>query len=254
MESKKIQLKQLITDLSKDTRCENMLVGSRDVSLLNNFYQKEFLQNFPDVWFDWEYRANSELMIIGQDWGPFSAMCKIRNSFESTLAKNPTIERQIIWEQFINNPKDRTTKRIVSCLKESSVNKRVKLSPNFVDKVFFTVAVFFARQGIHFRGNENFAPTESARKCLDILDRQIQIVKPKVILTLGNLAFTSLAELAGYKPSGNLTHDINKVKNEGGVINYASAVVIPNFHPAAHIPKDLFMPQYEKIWDFIKNL
>lgn len=249
-----MQLKQLITDLSKDTRCENMFVGSRDVSLLNNFYQKDFLLNFPDVWFDWETRANAKLLIVGQDWGPYSAMCKIRDCFEKALAKNPTIQRQLLWEKFINNPKDRTTKRIISYLKESSVKKSIMLSPNFVDKLFFTVAVFFARKGIHFRGNENFAPTESAKKCLDILDRQIHIVKPKVILTLGNLAFTSLAELAGYKVSGNLTNDINKINNEEGSINYASAIVIPNFHPAAHIPKDLFMPQYEKVWNFIKSL
>ncbi|PYR39734.1 MAG: hypothetical protein DMF93_13095, partial [Acidobacteria bacterium] len=69
-------------------------------------------------------------------------------------------------------------------------------------------------------GNRNPEPDEIAQ-CEPFLFRQIDIVKPKVIVTLGKFAAQTL-----------LRTDAPISRIRGRVVDYRGAKLVPTFHPA----------------------
>src|SRR5688572_21705985 len=74
---KNVKMQDLINDLAND-RSHNTIKASRkgvitDLSLVNQFALNKFI---PNKWFDWIDRVDAEIMIIGQDWGPYIALQK----------------------------------------------------------------------------------------------------------------------------------------------------------------------------------
>ncbi len=91
------------------------------------------------------------------------------------------------------------------------------------------------------RPPDNRIPTpEEARSCLGYLQRQIQLIQPKVIITLGA---TPLRELLG------ITEGITKIR--GTIQSYKEIPVIPTFHPAYVLR--MYTPEVRKaVWDDLK--
>lgn len=127
---KQLQIEQLIRDLSINDSCANLRDANRDVGLVSDFYKESFISNFPDIWFDWRNRTDAKIMIIGQDWGPYSAMVRIKEEFESKLQLGE-ISSENLWQNFINSPKDMTTKKLKASLLESAKSKNVLLDDCF---------------------------------------------------------------------------------------------------------------------------
>lgn len=75
-------------------------------------------------------------------------------------------------------------------------------------------------------GNRDPRPEEIAA-CRPYLDRQIELIKPRIIVTLGRFS------MARYFPGESITRIHGRPKRDGGVIYY------PMFHPAAalHQPR-----------------
>jgi DNA polymerase len=91
------------------------------------------------------------------------------------------------------------------------------------------------------RPPDNRIPTpEEARSCLGYLQKQIEIIQPKVIVTLGA---TPLRELLG------ITEGITKVR---GTLQFFHEIpVIPTFHPAYVLR--MYTPEVRKaVWDDLK--
>ena len=63
---------------------------------------------------------------------------------------------------------------------------------------------------------------EEAQKCLPFLLKQIELVKPKIIITLGATSYQYL--------SGDETSAISKIRGE--MIQFSEALLMPTFHPA----------------------
>ncbi len=81
---------------------------------------------------------------------------------------------------------------------------------------------------------------EEVRSCLGYLHKQIELIQPKVIITLGA---TPLRELLG------ITEGITKIR--GTVQSYKSIPVIPTFHPAYVLR--MYTPEVRKaVWDDLK--
>jgi DNA polymerase len=88
-------------------------------------------------------------------------------------------------------------------------------------------------------GNRVPEPDEIAA-CLPYLEKQIELVKPQVICTLGNVATQTItgerAPISGMR---------------GKMYDYRGVKVIPTFHPAACLRN----PAYKKlVWEDIKNV
>jgi uracil-DNA glycosylase family 4 len=116
--------------------------------------------------------------------------------------------------------------------------------------LFFTVAELFCRSGRLFRGNDNF-DAEGITLSLPFLKRQIETVKPKAVLTLGDMALKQIVLALDipleYK---TLTQFINSIKNKKYFI-HNDIIIIPSFHPAAHVDLKLIYDRIGMVWQFV---
>lgn len=205
-----------------------------DCSLINIYENEKFAKEIPSIWTDWYNRLNFEIMIIGQDWGPYSDMKKLHEKY----LENPTKEN---WSQLIETEKSLTKKQLTKYLVESSNGKI-----NSIDDIYITNAIMCARHGNNYRGN-NINLKSSTLNCKEFLYRQIEIVKPKVILTLGYYPLYSLSNIYDFKIEENLTKTIEKYP----IIEIEDFIIVPLYHPVAQITKEKQLEQYKRIWDHI---
>jgi DNA polymerase len=94
---------------------------------------------------------------------------------------------------------------------------------------------------------KNRKPTKSEVKaCLPILQREIEIIDPKIIVTLGTTAINALME------------DTLRLKEiSGKIFEYNNRILFPTYHPAAayRFPsiKNKFQKDYKKLEKFIRT-
>lgn len=226
---KKKQFKDLINELGKCDKCTNL--KCKEKSLINIYQDYDFSTNIPSIWTDWFNRLDSKIMIVGQDWGPYDDMKKFNNLLKKDKSN---------WKEIIESEKSNTKKLLENYIKESS-NRKYSL-----DDIFITNAIMCARQGNSYRGN-NIELKKSTINCSKHLISQIEIIKPKVILTLGYYPLMSLSK--------TLNFEINKTLKET-IKNYSEIkidkfVIIPLYHPVAQIKKQEQLERYKKIWKYI---
>lgn len=223
------EFEKLFWELSKCTRCSNFACKSKN---LINFYQDyDFATHIPSVWTDWFHRLDSEIMIIGQDWGPYRDMVSLNRALLEDCSN---------WSTLIESEKSNTKKLLNYYICESS-GQRYSL-----DNIFITNAIMCARQGDYYRGN-NIDLKKSTMNCSEYLLRQIQILKPKVILTLGYYPLLSLSILFDFQIEKTLRDTIFYFPE----IVLPEFVIIPLYHPVAQIRKSEQLKQYKRIWKYI---
>lgn len=227
MKNKSFQ--ELIQDMGKCNKCLNLQCENK--SLINIYQDYNFSINIPSIWTDWFNRLNSDIMIIGQDWGPYNDMKKFYNLLNADKSN---------WKELIESEKSSTKRMLENFISESS-NKKYSL-----DNIYITNAIMCARQGENYRGN-NIDLKKSTLNCSKYLFRQIEIVKPKVILTLGYFPLLSLSKIFGFDIEKTLKETILKSPE----IIIKDFIIIPLYHPVAQINKDEQLKQYKKIWKYI---
>lgn len=225
------EFKSLINDLGKCTKCTNMKCAHK--SLINIFKDKDFCMNIPSIWTDWFNRLDADIMIIGQDWGPYVEMKKFYDRLNNDKSN---------WKSLINSEESLTKKRLEYFIRESSNNTYS------LDEIYVTNAIMCARSGLKYRGN-NINLKESTLNCSEFLYRQIDIVKPRVILTLGYYPLFSLSKIFDFNIYNTLSECIKKLD----IINVDDYVIIPLYHPVAQIKSEEQLEQYRKIWKYISR-
>ena len=106
------------------------------------------------------------------------------------------------WNELIEVEKSNTKKLLDYYIRESSSNKYN------LNNIFITNAIMCARQGNNYRGN-NIDLKNSTLNCSKYLLKQIEIVKPKVILTLGYYPIMSLSNIFDFKINKTLKETIS---------------------------------------------
>lgn len=213
---------KLIRDISKCKKCVNN--GSKS---LVNFYGSDMALNIPSIWTDWMNHLDASVMIIGQDWGPCEDMKKLYERF--CLGEN--------WKYLIEEEKSLTKRNLIKFL--SITNQNANLNDFYI-----TNAIMCARCGNNYRGN-NIDLKYSTLECSCFLKRQIEIVKPKVIVTLGYYPLLALSCIFNFSIEDNLTKTILKYP----YIKLDDLVIVPCFHPAAQVSIENQKKQYKYIWD-----
>lgn len=221
----------LIRDLSKCDKCLNMKCSGK--SLVNIYVNPDFSINIPSIWTDWYNRLKSDIMIIGQDWGPYCDMKRLYESLDKDKAN---------WKELIESEKSITKKKLESFIEESSGGKYT------LDDIFITNAILCARQGTNYRGN-NIDLKKSTLNCSEHLLRQIEIVKPKVILTLGYYPLLSLSKIFRFEIGKTLKGTISKSPE----ISICDFAIIPLYHPVAQIKRSEQLEQYDRIWKYLNE-
>lgn len=228
---KKELFDKLLIEMSNCNFCENLKSKNIDKSLINIYKDEDFSKNIPSIWTDWYNRLDSEIMLIGQDWGPFKDMEKLYKKYKSINN----------WKKLIEEEKSLTKRQLTKFVKESSKGRVTSL-----DNFYITNAIMCARNGDNYRSN-NINLKKSTLYCTKFLKEQIEIVKPKIILTLGYYPLLSLSKIFGFEIENTLSECI-RIKP---IIKVESYIIIPLYHPASQIRKEKQLKQYDKIW---KNL
>lgn len=226
---KRHEFEELIKKLGTCNKCTNLKCKNK--SLINIFVDDKFATNIPSIWTDWLTRLDSKIIIIGQDWGPYNDMKKLNKMLYSDKSN---------WNELIEVEKSNTKKLLDYYIRESSSNKYN------LNNIFITNAIMCARQGNNYRGN-NIDLKNSTLNCGKYLLEQIEIVKPKVILTLGYYPIMSLSNIFDFKINKTLKETISNYP-EIKVNNY---IIIPLYHPVAQIKKSEQLEQYKRIWKYI---
>ena len=67
------------------------------------YKEKELCVNIPSIWTDWFNRTEPDMMIIGQDWGPYNDMKKFHNLLKEDKSN---------WKEIIELEKSNTKKML----------------------------------------------------------------------------------------------------------------------------------------------
>jgi len=228
---KEKEFDKLLDKMASCQKCTNLKCKNK--SLINIYKDKKFCRSVPSIWTDWFNRLNKKIMIIGQDWGPFSEMQK----FNGLL-----LDDRSNWEEIIDLEKSNTKKMLEYYIKTSSNNEYS------LDDTFITNAIMCARSGDNYRGN-NIDLKNSTMNCSKYLLEQIKIVKPKVILTLGYYPLLSLSNIFNFKIDKTLKEAISNTPE----FFVEGFIIIPLYHPVAQIRNSEQLEQYKRIWKYIKK-
>lgn len=227
-----------LESLSTCEKCLNIKnKNNRDCSLINIYKDHDFCRNIPSIWTDWFNRLDSQIMIIGQDWGPYKDMDK----FYQLYKQDPTSKN---WNNLIEEEKSLTKRMLEKNLVESAKIKEYPFTKEDFSKIFITNSIMCARKGELYREN-NINLKDSTINCATNLKKQIDIIKPKVIITLGYYPLLSLSKIYNFKIENNLTKTIEKYD----CFKLEKFIIIPIYHPAAQIKKEIQLSRYLKIWD-----
>jgi len=89
----------------------------------------------------------------------------------------------------------------------------------------------------------------------EILQKEIEIVQPKLILLMGNTAYQSFyTYFLGIKPENNLTKEIGEISNTKVFRKYMDIPIIPIQHSSGANPRFNKMLQNEKLSILIRRL
>ena len=149
-----------------------------------------------------------------------------------------------------------TKKLMTEFLVQSAKEMGISVDETILDSFFVTNAVLCARKGTNYRGNNNFKPKFCTENCTAILKREIEIIKPLVIITLGYWPFYSIAksyDIPVYKTlKENLVQyssDINNIPNISK--NKKPIYVLPVYHPTAQVKKMDQISYYRLMWKLL---
>lgn len=229
MKEKQKKLEKLFEELGNCNQC--LSFPNLNKSLINIYQNLDFSVNIPSIWTDWFHRVDSSIMIIGQDWGPYQEMKTLHDKLNYDKSN---------WKDLIESEKSNTKKLLAYYIEQSSQGTYT------LDDLFVTNAILCARKGNSYRG-DNIDLKKSTLNCSKYLLRQIEIVKPKVIVTLGYYPLLSLASIFGFPISKTLKETIQCYPE----IKVCDFVIIPVYHPVAQIKKEEQLKQYQKIWKYV---
>ncbi len=98
------------------------------------------------------------------------------------------------------------------------------------------------------RGNDRAPVPEEIQACMPYLLKQIEIIKPEIIVTLGSPSTRTLLEISG-DPSYDKKSSISKIR--GQLFDFRGTKLMPTFHPA-FLLRDPNRKKY--VWEDMKKV
>lgn len=248
-------IKLLFDECANCTLCSNLTAKRKgeviDNSLINIFQENKLFLNIPSIWTDWLNRSESKIMIVGQDWGPYCDMVKMHNDYLSHLKKG--IDD---WIDMVSTPESMTNKLMTSFIINSGQRKGYNIDKTIMNSIYVTNAVLCGRQGNNYRGNDNFNAKLCTENCSSNLNKQIEILKPMIVITLGYWPFYSIGIKNNINVYKTLKENLDSYNGEPErIINIGSITeptyIIPVYHPVAQVKKEDQLKYYEAIWDLL---
>jgi len=172
---KEIKIAELRQNISGCNKCE----GDSPECLVNVIAANDkYAPRGIGYWSDAYPNLCADLMIVGQDWGSEGYLLNFSKSYDRLLSsvnnywedKNPT------WENLMTY----LGKAGFSSVENSS-NARLRFT-----NIYLTNAVLCLRKGDKITGDIN---TQWIGNCFPFLKKQLDIIRPKIVATLGKKVF-----------------------------------------------------------------
>lgn len=179
--------------------------------------------------------------------GPYVALKRYIDDYESSKDALGFSYDNFLFKTFSS----RTEKFIIKTIIETYKSRFREFDQKVFNDFFFTMAVLFTRKGTHFRGSHNFDEKKSFEISYPFVAKQIEIVKPKVIMPIGSLGFRVIDRFfnLGYSQK-TLSEVISELNSNNHTIKLTDTIIIPNFHPASHTSPKIQTEIWSKIWDY----
>jgi uracil-DNA glycosylase len=258
MSGKLESLLKIYEETSKCTLCKkfnrkNSKSNTCD-GLINYFTEKNIYLNIPSIWTDWVNRIDSKIMIIGQDWGPYVDMEKYNSRYKKLVDKGE--DKEIAWKNILNEKESRTKSLMTDFLVSSAIKQGIYVDERIMESCFVTNAVLCARKGKNYRGTGNFSAKFCTENCSELLDKQINVIKPLVVITLGYWPFYSICKYHNISMFKTLKENISHYSlNNEHIINISHEnkpiYVVPAYHPVAQVKKEEQISVYEVVWKIL---
>lgn len=243
--NKKKEFNKLIKDMGNCDKCINIFKKTNkkliDCSLINIYKDEEICLNIPTIWTDWYSRIESDIMIVAQDWGNYTDMLKYREEYIDLLASD-----EDAWKTIVRRPDTLIHKKLYKFLKKSAELEHYPLEDNFMDNIYMTNAVMCARQGTSYKDTKNFDIKPCTLNCTNFLKKQIDIVKPKIIVALGFYPLLALSKIYNFEINTNHNDNLTIIKKD-------NITIIPTYHPTAQVKEENQLNIYRNIWKEVQN-
>ena len=185
------------------------------------------IQGHIGPWTQWQGNLNADLMIVGQDWGS-----------KGYYIENEGVEKD-------TNATNRTIRELLS-----SIDIQIAL-PNLAQResaVFFTNSILCLRPGNGLTGPT--PPVSSFDNCSkSFLRPQIELVNPKVVVTLGHKAYSSVLKAYDRKPHPLMTAAVGEIIPLAG-----RTCLIPVFHPGHYGSLTRSIQEQKKDWQQVRRV
>jgi len=262
MNTKDQRFAELINAVADCRLCCEEGHGISSEKLLHNFIAERpdgpRYGSVPNLWTDWANRLHAKIMMVGQDWGAEGGeigTTSLRRRFEDTVAEGGDSEE--IWRQ-MRKPLGLDASRTVRFFTESAKREGLPTIPtNFMDDLYLTNSVLCVRRGREFSGYDNFDIRRSILNCRKFLERQIEIVQPAVVVTLGSWPLWALNQI-GSESLGKKLATV-QAKPPGYImttIGQTVVSIIPLYHHAArpvNRSEEQQIEDYRYIWRALKD-
>ena len=192
--------------------CEHL--GVRNPSMCSN---DEFGSRNIGPWTNWQGNLDAELMVIGQEWDGYLNFIEQKGQDRD------------------NSP---TNARLVALLSSIGVNislpsKARRQGAISQGSLYFTNAALCLRDGRASQNNNRSKtpPTQCFRSCAtSFLKPQIELVQPRLVITLGLIPYRSVMHAYGITPKRSLQ---DAVETAVPVVLNERTALIPVYHPGA---------------------
>jgi len=209
---KKQRYIQLVNSRRSCQLCQSL--GVRNPSTCS---KDEFGSKNIGPWTNWQGNLDAELMIVGQEWDGYLNYIDQEGKDQDTSPTNTRL-KELLSSIGVN-----------ICLPSQSRDRAV----NSQGSLFFTNAALCLRDG---RASENnnqskTPPVRCFRNCAtSFLFPQIELVRPRLVITLGLIPYRSVLYAYGIKPKRSLSEAVSSAASIP--LNERTAL-IPVYHPGA---------------------
>jgi DNA polymerase len=165
-----------------------------------------FDSNQIGPWTRWQGSLDAQIMVIGQDWGD-------KRYFEDNKGGEAK-----------SNP---TNKTLIQLLAGVGINLAVPEEEKQLQVAFFTNAI------LCLKGNGLQGPVKRCwfQNCSVFLKKQVEIVAPKIVISLGEMAFRALLAAFELKAGGFKA----AVEDSKGILLPNGSILFPVYHCGARI-------------------
>lgn len=258
MNGKLEELLKIYEDASDCNLCEKFSRKSSNEGaydgLINFFTDKNMYLNIPSIWTDWVNRSDSKIMIVGQDWGPYVDMQKYNARYKKLIESGE--DEECAWKAIVNEKESMTKCLMTEFIIRSATQYNINVDESIIESCYITNAVLCARKGENYRGTNNFSARFCTENCTEMLNKQINIIKPLVVITLGYWPFYSVCKYRKIPVYKTLKENISYYSlNKENRINISDdnspIYVLPVYHPVAQVKKEEQISIYKIMWEIL---